>query len=124
LNYYRPLGNPTKFISELIRHFSRLKDENISAAEYLKYAEDLESDQDQRLGGNKLIKKAKVLPEKLRAKATPKIAKTKIAQEISGRDEEELEIGRIRELANAYHVYNQLLLQNNFWILAIYWFIL
>jgi len=30
LDYYRPLGNPTKFISEMLRHFSRLKDENIS----------------------------------------------------------------------------------------------
>jgi len=38
LDYYKPLGNPTKFISELIRHFSRLKDENITAAEYLKDA--------------------------------------------------------------------------------------
>ncbi len=43
LDYYRPLGNPTKFISEMLRHFSRLKDENISAAEYLKYADSLES---------------------------------------------------------------------------------
>ena len=38
LDYYRPLGNPTKFISELIHHFSRLKDENVSAAEYVSYA--------------------------------------------------------------------------------------
>ncbi|PKM87656.1 hypothetical protein CVU83_02755 [Candidatus Falkowbacteria bacterium HGW-Falkowbacteria-2] len=38
LDYYRPLGNPTKFISELLKHFSRLKDENISASEYLAYA--------------------------------------------------------------------------------------
>lgn len=38
LNYYRPLGNPTKFISELLKHFSRLKDENISPAAYLAVA--------------------------------------------------------------------------------------
>lgn len=38
LNYYKPLGNPTKFISELIKHFSRLKDENISVDSYLEYA--------------------------------------------------------------------------------------
>ncbi|MFA5644717.1 MAG: UvrD-helicase domain-containing protein, partial [Patescibacteria group bacterium] len=42
LDYYRPLGNPAKFISELLRHFSRLKDENISPSEYLKYANSLE----------------------------------------------------------------------------------
>lgn len=42
LDYYRPLGNPTKFISELIKHFSRLKDENISVDEYLKYAKKIQ----------------------------------------------------------------------------------
>lgn len=41
LDYYRPLGNPTKFISELLKHFSRLKDENINSAQYLKYAKKL-----------------------------------------------------------------------------------
>lgn len=38
LDYYRPLGNPTKFITALVKHFSRLKDEDISPEEYLKYA--------------------------------------------------------------------------------------
>ena len=42
LDYYKPLGNPTKFISELIKHFSRLKDENISVLEYLEYAKKIE----------------------------------------------------------------------------------
>ncbi len=37
LDYYKPLGDPTKFIHELISHFSRLKDENISPARYLEY---------------------------------------------------------------------------------------
>ncbi|MFA5184453.1 MAG: UvrD-helicase domain-containing protein [Patescibacteria group bacterium] len=111
LDYYRPLGNPTKFISELIHHFSRLKDENISAAEYLKYAEELESDQDQRLSGQKLAKTARVLPKK---KGAARSARP-MARETAGEDEGgELEIGRIKELAEAYHIYNQLLLENNF----------
>ena len=38
LDYYRPLGNSTKFIQELIKHFSRLKDEEISPEDYLDYA--------------------------------------------------------------------------------------
>jgi DNA helicase-2/ATP-dependent DNA helicase PcrA len=46
LDYYRPLGNPTKFIHELLKHFSRLKDENIPALEYLQYAEGLKADAD------------------------------------------------------------------------------
>src|SRR3989344_5751278 len=39
LDYYRPLGNPTKFIRSLISHFSRLKDEEISPDGYLNYAQ-------------------------------------------------------------------------------------
>ncbi|MFH1598372.1 MAG: UvrD-helicase domain-containing protein [Patescibacteria group bacterium] len=38
LKYYKPLGNPTKFIYALVQHFSRVKDENISPKEYLDYA--------------------------------------------------------------------------------------
>jgi DNA helicase-2/ATP-dependent DNA helicase PcrA len=38
LNYFRPLGNPNKFLEALVQHFSRLKDEDISPAEYLKWA--------------------------------------------------------------------------------------
>src|SRR3989338_9135795 len=41
LDYYRPLGNPTKFIHALVKLFSRAKDEAISPEEYLKYAEEL-----------------------------------------------------------------------------------
>lgn len=77
LDYYKPLGNPTKFIHEIIRHFSRLKDENISAREYLDYAEKLKLDTD------------------------------------TTNPEQELEIKRINELANAYHVYNLLLLDES-----------
>lgn len=41
LDYYRPLGNPTKFIAALVKHFSRLKDEDIAPEEYLKHAKAL-----------------------------------------------------------------------------------
>lgn len=41
LKYYKPLGNPTKFISAMIKFFSRLKDEGISTKEFLQYAENL-----------------------------------------------------------------------------------
>jgi DNA helicase-2/ATP-dependent DNA helicase PcrA len=77
LEYYKPLGNPTKFISEILKHFSRLKDENISTLGYLKSAEGM------------------------------------IASEKDG-DGEELEISRVKELAEAYKTYNQLLLENNY----------
>ncbi len=42
LNYFRPLGNPNKFISGMLQHFSRLQDEDISPKEYLSFAKDPE----------------------------------------------------------------------------------
>lgn len=38
LKYFRPLGNPNKFTTDLLDHFSRLKDENVSPQEYLKWS--------------------------------------------------------------------------------------
>jgi len=39
LKYFSPLGNPTKHIDALLNHFSKLKDEIITPAEYLEYAD-------------------------------------------------------------------------------------
>ncbi len=89
LDYYRPLGNPNKFIHEIIKHFSRLKDENISPQEYLDYANSLEG-------------KGAIIPKK--AKKTAK----------SEDDDGEMEASRIKELARAYETYNHLLLDNNY----------
>ena len=75
LNYYRPLGNPTRHIHELIKHFHKCKDEMITPDEYLSHAQNAVLDKD-----------------------------------IAG-DEER---GRLSEVANAFHVYNQLLLENNY----------
>ncbi|MEK7648547.1 MAG: UvrD-helicase domain-containing protein [Patescibacteria group bacterium] len=44
LEYYRPAGNPTKCIHELLKHFSRCKDEGITPQEYVAHAESLQSD--------------------------------------------------------------------------------
>ncbi|HEX6976925.1 MAG TPA: ATP-dependent DNA helicase [Patescibacteria group bacterium] len=38
LKYFRPLGNPTKFIGGMTQHFSRLQDENILPNDYIKWA--------------------------------------------------------------------------------------
>ncbi len=35
LEYFRPLGNPTKFIGGILQHFSRLQDEDVSPEQYL-----------------------------------------------------------------------------------------
>lgn len=39
LNLYKPISNPNKFLAALVKLFSRAKDENISAKDYLKLAE-------------------------------------------------------------------------------------
>lgn len=43
LNYFRPLGNPNKFIGGMLQHFSRLQDEDVSPQEYLTWAKKLKA---------------------------------------------------------------------------------
>lgn len=43
LDYFRPLGNPYKFISGMLTHFNRLKDDDITPEQYLGYAENLKT---------------------------------------------------------------------------------
>ncbi len=87
LDYYRPLGNPTKFIQAMIKHFSRAKDEEIWPEDYLKYVDELKGNLDNMLNENNFKKNN---------------------QETTGQETE-----KINEIANAYHVYQQLLLKNN-----------
>lgn len=74
LDYYRPLGNPTKFIHALLKHFSRAKDEEICPENYLEYVENLKLNKDKTIAEDR---------------------------------------DRLVEVANAYHTYQQLLLENN-----------
>jgi len=53
LDYYRPLGNPTKFIHTLLKHFSRAKDEEIWPENYLDYAENLKLNKDSAIAEDK-----------------------------------------------------------------------
>ncbi len=43
LKYFRPLGNPGKFLEGMLQHFSRLKDEDVTSDQYLQYASQLKS---------------------------------------------------------------------------------
>ena len=74
LNYYRALGNPTKFIQALISHFSHCKDQEVYPENYLEYADSLKTRDD-------------------------------------GPESQEVE--RIKEIAEAYHTYQQILLENS-----------
>ena len=42
LDYFRPLGNPMKFLQGMLQHFSRLKDDDITTDQYLEYAKKLQ----------------------------------------------------------------------------------
>lgn len=46
LNYYRPLGNPTKYIKSLLTHFSRAKDSAIDPEAYYAYVEEQKANLD------------------------------------------------------------------------------
>src|SRR3989339_1943261 len=46
LDYYRPLGNPTKFIQAMLNHFSHCKDQAIYPEDYLAYAEKIKTRDD------------------------------------------------------------------------------
>lgn len=85
-DYYRPLSDPTKFIHEIITHFSRLKDEMIEPEDYLKLAEELKLNKDSTFA-------RKRAPES---------------------EPDELDAVKINELADGYHLYNRLLLKENF----------
>lgn len=43
LEYFRPLGNPMKFLQGMLTHFSRLRDDDITPEQYIAYAEDLKN---------------------------------------------------------------------------------
>ena len=38
LKYFRPLGNPNKFLEAILQHFSRLKDEDVAPNQYIDWA--------------------------------------------------------------------------------------
>lgn len=53
LDYYRPLGNPTKFLDDLLSHFSRLQDEDISPVDYQNWVK-------AKLGSKKMTEEEKM----------------------------------------------------------------
>ncbi len=46
LDYYRPLGNPTKYLKSLLQHFSRAKDAAITPEMYVSLIESQQADKD------------------------------------------------------------------------------
>jgi len=83
LEYFRPLGNPTKFIDAMIQHFSRLQDEDVTPDQYLDWV-------------NSKLKTSTF------AKATMDKQNSKLS------DDEKLELAKWKELAEAYKIYDEL----------------
>ncbi|MCX7778831.1 MAG: UvrD-helicase domain-containing protein [Patescibacteria group bacterium] len=80
LEYYRPLGSPTRFLQALVQHFSRLKDENVQPEEYLQLAE-------------KKIKEAKNEEEKEMAEKILEVANAYRVYEEIKREKGQLDFG-------------------------------
>ncbi len=91
LDYYKPIGSPNRFIHALLKHFGKAKGEEITPADYLQHAENL------RLNSGLVEIKSKA--RKKKKALSP---------------EDEAEAARIMEVANAYHKYQKLLVDNKF----------
>ncbi len=125
LDYYMPMGNPTKFIRTLLKHFSRAKDEDISPEEYLKYADELKQNLDGMLSGSKKTTPSPSHSANAQGRLLKRRGKNsasfqgEIRKGFCNADGEfnseiaEQEVLRINEVANAYHVYQKLLLDNS-----------
>jgi DNA helicase-2/ATP-dependent DNA helicase PcrA len=48
LKVFKPMGNPTKFLDALLKHFSRLKDEDITPSEYLQWTKKLKNNDEKQ----------------------------------------------------------------------------
>ncbi|MEK7183300.1 MAG: ATP-dependent DNA helicase, partial [Patescibacteria group bacterium] len=83
LDYFRPRGNPSKFLRSMLHHFSRAKDEGITPEQYGLWVEDYVAEK----GGG--------APEAFAAMS----------------DEDKLDIQKWQELARAYATYEQLLVE-------------
>lgn len=84
LDYYKPRGNPTRFLRSLLKHISRLKDELVTPDDYAALVERKQMDADTAEG---------------------------VATKDGG--EELAEIAKLAELANAYRTYQQIMLEKN-----------
>ncbi len=46
LDYFRPMGNPTKYLRALLQHFSRVKDQAVTPEQYLAFAQQAQAASD------------------------------------------------------------------------------
>lgn len=68
LEYFRPLGNPMKFIAGMIQHFSRLKDEDVAPNEYLRWTKSQKNENKEEMEKNLELARAYRTYEELKTK--------------------------------------------------------
>lgn len=116
LDYYRPLGNPNKFIDSLLSHFSKCKDELITPEQYLEYAQSL------RLKTGQPIKTKKITPLRRHSESQVHPSDKEFQNKsddwnalgmVTEDGVDETEIARLEEVANAFYIYQKLLLDKN-----------
>lgn len=90
LNYYRPLGNPAKYLSAVAGLISRLKDEDVGPEEYMAYAEGLK----------------KLKPEGLSYETVKDLSRDTVAQGFSLEQQD--------ELAKTYVKYQELMAKHGY----------
>ena len=56
LDYFRPLGNPNKFVGGMLKHFSRLQDEDVVPSEYAVFVKKIKNKKRSEEDGQEIIK--------------------------------------------------------------------
>ncbi len=97
LKIFRPLGNPTKFLDGLLKHFSRLKDEDVSPTQYNEWA--LKNSDAFRHSSHSVLSSG--------SKDLSRIPSVKIDPGVANAPQDD-EIEQYLELANAYKKYEEL----------------
>jgi DNA helicase II / ATP-dependent DNA helicase PcrA len=93
LNYFRPLGNPNKFIAGMLSHFARLQDEDIEPSQYMDW----------------LNNKSPYSVKTSHGKQNSNVKDVKLTQPNKSQTQEEvMEQAKWNELSKAYNTYEEI----------------
>ncbi|MCL5093879.1 MAG: ATP-dependent helicase [Patescibacteria group bacterium] len=107
LNFFRPLGNPTKFLEALLDNFFKLKDENISPKEYLGWVKEKgKREKDFSFGHSGDPDGGRERPESETKKDSSQAGMTNLRDQLSAE-----EIEKHLEIAEAYEKYQELMMK-------------
>ena len=107
LDYFRPLGNPNKFISGMIQHFSRLQDEDITPVDYIKWIQN-QRESRKKVRASHSAKSLRDDSVDLESLQRDSGAKLRLPAE------SKIEIAKWQELAGAYRKYDELKVKEGF----------